>query len=230
MNPVDRKPLLWAVMSVAGGGKMALFVTGVPGTGKTEQLLRIIELFGITNPFVIETDRYRHRGSIRYDVTDRLLDQAIANSKNIVYENMNVSQWTREHIIKRLRDQHGYRVKIVLLWTSPTEAAKQRITRRRLTGKWVPPGRVRLCETRTPLEFFEACQCQAVGDEAVLLYNRPGAARELEKVATVSLGCAVETHGHWTVEWFLRTARLPRLANAEADKVLRPYKSQHHAT
>lgn len=202
--------------------KTALFITGVPGTGKTHQMFKIIGLFGIEDPFIIQMDRHRipgQQGSARYTKTDVMLTCAIEENKNVVYENMAMSKWVRDNVVRRLCDRN-YKIIFVLLWTEPHQALAQRVWRRERINRWVNPRYVSILEDRTPLEFFDTCQCLGKDDRAVLLYNRWGTRHSLQKVATMANGIPPEFHAGWTPDAYLALAQLPPAAKEGALQVL----------
>lgn len=202
--------------------KMVLFITGVPGTGKTQQMRKIIDLFAVKDPFIIQMDRHRvpgKQGAARYKRTDIMLENAIKMGRHIVYENMAISQWVRDNVVTRLHAS-DYQIVFVLLWTDPEQALMQRIRRRQRTLRWVNPRYVRILEERTPLEFFNTCLCIADHDKAVLLYNTPGAARTLDKVATVTKNRPPRFHGEWNTSEYLKLSQLTSTAREEALNVL----------
>lgn len=204
--------------------KVALFITGVPGTGKTQQMTNIIDLFVVKDPFIIQMDRHRlpgMQGPTRYRKTDVMLNNAVASDKNVVYENMAMSKWVRDNVVTRLH-ACGYKIIFVLLWTNPHQALMQRIRRRERTRRWVSPRYVQILEDRTPREFFDTCRCLGTSDQAILLYNTPGKERVLDKVVTMTANEPPLYNANWTVNEYLKLAQLPPTAREEAIRVLLP--------
>lgn len=186
--------------------KSALFITGVPGTGKSTQTERLITFLGVQNVVVIHIDQHRidTPGKDPFSVVDKMLADAIEMNKNIVYDGLGISTWVKDNIISRLQCA-GYHILYILFWTTPEQAHRQRMKRKK--QKWVPVKRVCMLEIRTPCDFFCVSKKLSNLQKSVIIFNSPYA--ELQLVATFT-NTSMIMSTPWTFDTFLGCARFPK--------------------
>jgi len=129
--------------------KTAIFLIGVPGSGKTTWAQKYIDQ-GWAH---VSTDRWIESAADQQGKTygqvfkdempaaqqqaQAILDRAIANGENIVWDQTNLTRQSRRRKIQRLKS-NGYTVLAHAFEIDPAELARRQQVRASTTGKLIP--------------------------------------------------------------------------------------------